>query len=69
MVQKMYKMQKIGRKLGITVIYTVDFFPHFLFRVETSNVHDMSRKSDISQAPIDDLGIKSDLFLCFLCHN
>ena len=34
------------------------FFPQFLFHFETSNVHFMSRKSDISQEPIDDLASK-----------
>ena len=29
-----------------------------MFRFETSNVHIMSRKSDISQEPIDDLALK-----------
>ena len=34
------------------------FFPHFLFRFETSSVHLMSRKSDILQGTIDDLTLK-----------
>ena len=34
------------------------FFLQFLFRFETSNVHFMSRKSDISQETIDDLASK-----------
>ena len=41
-----------------TVLCTVDFFLHFLFRFETSSVHFMSRKSDISQGTIDDLASK-----------
>ena len=34
------------------------FFPQFLFRFETLNIHFMSRKSDISQEPSDDLASK-----------
>ena len=34
------------------------FLLQFLFRFETSSVHFMSRKSDISQRPIDDLASK-----------
>ena len=33
-------------------------FPQFLFRFETSSVHFTSRKSDISQETMDDLGSK-----------
>ena len=35
-----------------------EFFPYFLFRFETSSVHFMSRKTDISHGPIDDLASK-----------
>ena len=45
------------------------FLPQFLFRFETSNVHFMSRKTDISQGPIDHLASKkiflSALFVIF----
>ena len=34
------------------------FFPYLLFHFETSNVHYMSRKTDILQGTIDDLASK-----------
>ena len=37
---------------------TVDFFPHFCCRFETSSIHFKSRESDISHGPIDDLASK-----------
>ena len=37
---------------------TVDFLSQFLFRFETSSVLFMSRKTDISHGPIDDLASK-----------
>ena len=41
------------------------FLPQFLFRFETSSVHFMSRKSDTSQGPIDDLTSKMIFFFAF----
>ena len=45
---------------SFTVFFAVHsgFFSGFLFRFETSNVHIMSRKNDISLGPIDDLASK-----------
>ena len=34
------------------------FLPQFLFRFETSSIYFMSRKTDISQGPNDDLTSK-----------
>ena len=42
------------------------FFSQFLFRFETSSVHFMSRESDVSQGPIDDLApLKMIFFFAF----
>ena len=59
-LQKMKKicLEKSARNAWFFVECTVDFFHDFWFRCETSNVHFMSRKSDISQGPIDESASK-----------
>ena len=49
-------VEELGRK--IKNWHSSGFFPQILFRVETSSVCLMSRKTDISQGTIEDLASK-----------
>ena len=60
---KIYYLCSVKTKLKLTQNNKMHngYFIHFLFCLETSSVHFMSRKTDISQEPIQNWSSKNDL--------